>query len=188
MHKRIVGLLPAAAFVSSIVTANWLTTHYGFISVDFGLLGLTASAGTFAAGAALIVRDATQDLLGRLGVLAVIVIGAAVSFLVSAHAIAYASALAVLVAELANYAVYTPLRTKSHYGDRRWSAAVVVASVIGSIIDTTVFLGVAFGASAIVPALAGQLVGKAWATLGYLALGWMVRRALPRQPVYARGA
>lgn len=182
---RLWGILPAATFVALIVIANWVTTRYGFVPVGFGY---SATAGTFAAGGALVFRDATQDLLGRFGVLAVIVIGAVVSYAVSSHAIAFASAMAVLIAELANYAIYTPLRTRSKYGDRRWSVAVIIASCIGSVIDTVVFLGIAFGWSAITATLGGQLLGKAWATLAYLLIGWTVRRALPRQPVYAEGA
>lgn len=182
---KVYGLLAAAVFVASIVAANYLTTRYGFVPVGFGL---STTAGTLTAGAALVVRDATQDLLGRLGVLVVIVIGAAVSFAISDPAISLASALAVLFSESANFAIYTPLRSRARYGDRRWSAAVVTADLTGAVVDTAAFLGVAFGWSAVQPALAGQLVGKAWAALLYLLIGWSVRRAVSRESVYAEGA
>nr|WP_322002035.1 VUT family protein [Rhodococcus qingshengii] len=148
--------------------ANWLTTRFGFVPVGFGF---TATAGTFAAGFALAARDATQDLLGKPKMLAVIAIGAALSYIIADPFIATASAVAFAVAELLNFAVYTPLRNRSKLGDRRWMAAVSASSLIGALADTFIFLAIAFGWAAVLPALAGQLVGKAWATVAYLALG-----------------
>jgi hypothetical protein len=43
-----IGVAAFAAYVASILGANWLVQHYGVVSVGFGL---TATAGTFAAGA-----------------------------------------------------------------------------------------------------------------------------------------
>jgi len=49
-----IALITGTAFVAAIVLANWLTSRYGFVSVG---LGLSATAGTYAAGAVwLIVR------------------------------------------------------------------------------------------------------------------------------------
>jgi uncharacterized PurR-regulated membrane protein YhhQ (DUF165 family) len=122
------------------------------------------------------------------GVLAAIAVAAVVSFAVADPFIAFASALAFLLSELADMLAYTPLRARSRLGDRRWTAAVVVSNLVGTVADTVVFLGVAFGAAAILPALPGQLVGKAWATVIFLAIGWVVGRALLREPQHARGA
>lgn len=179
------GALAAVSFVATIVVANYLTTRFGFVPVGFGL---AATAGTFAAGAALALRDATQDTLGRRGVLAVIVVGAALSFVLADPFIAVASAAAFLLSEVADFAVYTPLRAQSGLGDRRWALAVVASNVVGAVVDTVVFLAIAFGAAAVLPAVPGQMVGKAWATLAFLLVGWVVGRAVSRNRINREGA
>lgn len=170
MRNRPLGLAAAAGFVAAIVLANYVTTRYGFVSVG---LGYTAAAGTYLAGMALGLRDLIQDALGRFAVLAVILTGAAVSYAVSDHRIATASALAVLVSELADLAVYTPLRNKA------WAGAVLLSNTVGALVDTIVFLSVAgFFTWAAVP---GQMVGKVvWATLVPLGLIYAARSARPR--------
>ncbi len=150
------SLRPAAlvTYVVAIVAANYLTAHYGMVSVGFGLV---ATAGTFAAGIALLLRDAVQDVAGRLAVLACIVVGAALTAL-TAPALAVASAVAFLVAELADMAVYTPLR------ERGWARAVVASNCVGAVIDTWLFLWIA-GFPVTPSGVGGQLVVKLlWAT------------------------
>lgn len=177
-------ILPIAVFIGSIIAANWLTTHLGFIAVGFGL---TAAAGTFAAGMALAVRNVIQKTAGRLAVIAAILAGAVLSFALSAPAIAVASAAAVLLSEAVDFAVYTPLARKADLGDRRWSLAVTLASLSGSVVDTAVFLGLAFGAAAILPAMPGQLWGKAITTAAVVIL-MAVIRAVSRQSKYTSRA
>jgi uncharacterized PurR-regulated membrane protein YhhQ (DUF165 family) len=166
--NRIAGLTSAAALLASIIIANWLTTRYGFVPVGFGL---ASTAGTFIAGFALALRDSTQDLLGKKWMLATIAVGALISYLIADPFIATASAAAFLIAELIDFTIYTPLRKKSKLGDRRWAAAVIASNVGSAIADTVVFLAIAFGWAAVLPAMAGQLVGKAWATVLYLIVG-----------------
>jgi len=177
-RMKVGGALAAVGFVASILLANWLTTKFGFVSVGFGF---TATAGTFAAGFALALRDATQDTLGRWPVVAVIVTGAALSFAVADPFIAVASATAFLVSEMTDFAIYTPLRK------RTWAGAVIASNTVGAIIDTAIFIGIAFGLSAISGAMLGQLVGKSWATIAYLIVG-TVARALLRKPKHTQGA
>ena len=176
MKKKIAGLASAAALLASVVVANWVTTRFGFVPVGFGFM---STAGTFAAGFALAIRDSTQDLLGKKWMLATIGSGALVSYLIADPFIATASAAAFLIAELVDFTIYTPLREKSKLGDRRWAIAVVGSNLGSAVADTVVFLGIAFGTAAILPALVGQLVGKAWATLLYLLIG----KAVARGPV-----
>lgn len=164
------GLFGAFVMVSAIFAANWVTTDYGFIHVGFGFY---STAGTIFAGFSLAARDLVQDTLGRVVVVGVILLGTLVSWWVSEPAIAVASVSAYLFAELLDFAIYTPLRAKSKVGDRRWAAAVFVSNLVGAVADTVIFLGIAFGAAAIQPAIAGQLVGKGWATLAYLTLGFL---------------
>lgn len=177
---RPLGYAAAGGFVASIVAANYVTTRYGFVPVG---LGFTAAAGTYLAGLALGLRDVIQEGLGRTAVLVVILIGAAVSFAVADGRIALASGVAVLVSELADLAVYTPIRK------RAWPAAVLASNTVGAFVDTVVFLIVAgFFAWSAVP---GQMVGKVvWATLVPLGLIYAVRsaRAVPRHGLRPEGA
>ena len=182
MKRTTLGVAMSAGLFVGIVAANYATTRYGFVPVGFGL---TATAGTFAAGVTLALRDGIQDTLGRWAVLAVIALGAALSFFIADPAIAVASGIAFLLAELLNFAVYTPIRERAKFGDKRWALAVASSNFVGAIVDTAVFIGIAFGASAIMPAMAGQLVGKAWATIIYLAIGVgavvVLRKSLRRE-------
>jgi uncharacterized PurR-regulated membrane protein YhhQ (DUF165 family) len=145
-----------AGYVGAIVAANWLTAHYGLVPV---LPGLLVTAGTYAAGAALLLRDVAQDAAGRVAVLAAIVVGGAMSWVMASPPLATASVAAFLIAELADMALYTPLRR------RGWARAVVASNTVGALLDTLVFLWLA-GFGLTVTSVAGQLVGKViWATL-----------------------
>jgi queuosine precursor transporter len=192
MTRPRAALVLAAAFVAAVVLANWLTARYHFVPVGFGL---EATAGTFAAGACLALRDGLQDAAGRWAVALAIGAGAALSWATSTPALALASGAAFLVSEALDAAVYTPLRGRARTGGPRWAGAVTASNVAGAVVDTLAFLTLAFGTAAVTwAALGGQLVGKAWPTLAFLGagalLGWVVsrRRAVPREPVYAAGA
>jgi len=186
--RHVVAITAVLVLLGSIIAANYVTTDYGFIPVGFGL---SATAGTFFAGFALAAHDAIQDAWGRWSVVGVILAGTALSFAVSEPFIAIASATAFGLAELLDFGVYTPLRAKARLGDRRWAVAVASSNVVGAVTDTVVFLGLAFGASAIMPALPGQLVGKTYATVLYLIIGaaaaawWRNRQATRREAVAA---
>ncbi|WP_280502035.1 VUT family protein [Nocardia farcinica] len=180
--QRTAGVIAAAGLLASVIAANYVTTRYGFVPVGFGL---QATAGTIFAGVALALRDAIQDLAGKWAVVVVIVAAAVVSYFIASPAIAVASAVAFAVAELLDFAVYTPLRARSQFGDRRWSAAVLASGVVGAVVDTVVFIGLAFGVTAISGVLVGQLVGKMWANLAYLIIGWGVGSRVER--AFVRG-
>lgn len=151
--KDVAGIAVIVLFIATIVAANAVTTKYGVVPLGFGLV---ATAGTYFVGLAFILRDAVQDLLGR-WVFAVIAAGAVLSFTISAPAIAVASAVAFLVSELADLAIYTPLRP---YGYLR---AAVASNVVGAIADTVLFLTIAgFPLGRV---LFGQVVGKLALTL-----------------------
>lgn len=126
-------------YILTIVVANWMTAHYGLVPVGFGLV---VSAGTFAAGFALISRDGVQVALGRRVVLVCIVAGALVSGLTSGVALAVASGIAFLVSEMVDFGVFTPLRPRS------LPTAVLASSVVSAPVDTVLFLSLAgFGLS-----------------------------------------
>lgn len=169
-----------AAFVATAIVANWLVQHYGVVPVGFGL---EAPAAVYVAGAAFLLRDALHEVAGRLVVVAAIISGAALSYLVAPD-FALWSGLAFLVSEFADFAVYSPLRR------RRLVLAVVASSVVGALVDTAIFLGGTFddlnrlagGALDFGDLFAGQMVGKLWVTVAAVAVLVLVRSraVLPR--------
>jgi hypothetical protein len=69
-------------------------------------------------------------------------------------------------------------------------ATIIVANILTSRYG---FIPVGFGLTAtagtlMAGALPGQFVGKAWATLAFLVVGWAVSRAVLRQSQHAEGA
>lgn len=149
-------------YIATIFAANWAITTFGFVPVGLGLL---APAGVYFAGLAFTLRDLTQDALGRKAVVVAIVAGAGLS-VTFGGTLAMASGIAFLVSELADFAVYTPLR------ERRWLLAVVASNIVGLIVDSALFLWLAFGS---LEFLAGQVVGKFWMTLLAVVLLWAWR-------------
>ncbi len=149
-------------FALTIPAANWLIGHAGTVCVPNGPClipvapGLMAPSGVTMIGLALVLRDLVQRRLG-VGIAAgAIVIGAALSALLAPPSLVIASAAAFLLSEIADLAVYTPLAR------RRLIAAVVASSVIGLVVDSIVFLWLAFGS---LEFLLGQIVGKSWMVL-----------------------
>lgn len=167
--------LLAAFLIGSVVLANWMTTHLGLVPAGFGLM---VTAGTYAAGLALGLRDALHEAGGVRWVLAAIAAGAAVSLLLGDGRIAVASAVAFGLAELLDLAVYAPLRR------RAWRTAVVASNAVGAVVDTFVFLTIA-GFPLTGELVGGQLLVKAvWVTAAFLVVAEIVRRAT-RKPVHA---
>lgn len=127
--------LALVAYLACIVAANWLTAHYGLVPVGFGLV---VTAGTFAAGLSFVARDLLQDTAGRMVVLAAIVLGAALSALLSPLSLALASGATFLVSESCDMAVYTPLRRSGHK-----TAGWFASNIVGSLVDSALFLWLA---------------------------------------------
>lgn len=123
---------PVVAFIAVVVASNALTNTLGLVT----LLGLTATAGTWFAGLGFVLRDVIHEQHGRLMVLFVIVAGAALSALLSPQ-LALASGVAFLVSELADWAVYSPLRK------RRPLLAAISSNTVGALVDTVLFLWLA---------------------------------------------
>lgn len=146
--------LSAAAYVGAIVLANYLTSAFGFVPVGFGLL---SPAGTYMAGFALLARDVVQDYAGRKAVFALMLAGALVSAVLAGPQLALASGVAFAVSELADMAVYSPLRKRGRI------RAMLASNAVGAFIDSIIFLLIA--GFPVASALPGQMVGKAWATV-----------------------
>jgi uncharacterized PurR-regulated membrane protein YhhQ (DUF165 family) len=88
--------------------------------------------------------------------------------MIAPTALVIASTMAFLMSEFADLAVYTPLAR------RRLVTAVVASSMVGLVVDSIVFLYLAFGS---LDFLLGQIVGKAWMVLASIPLvAWLRRR------------
>lgn len=159
------GVVFLALYLATIVAANWAIQTFGVVPVGFGLM---APAGVYFVGAAFTFRDLAHEAVGRKWIVGAILVGAALSAFVSPQ-FAVASGVAFLLSELADFAVYTPLR------ERGWLRAVALSNVVGLVVDSALFLWLAFGS---LEFLTGQIVGKAWMTLLAIGLLWGVRRAV----------
>jgi queuosine precursor transporter len=158
------GLLMLLGYIGTIFAANWAIVNFGVVPVGFGLV---APAGVYFAGLAFTFRDLVQESLGRVASILAIVAGAALSAFVSPQ-FAVASGIAFLLSELADFAVYTPLR------QRNWLGAVFASNVVGFVADSALFLTFAFGSLQFLP---GQVVGKGWMTLLAVAVLWRWRKS-----------
>ena len=157
------GYLFLAAFTLCIPAANWLIGNAGTVCVPDGPClipvapyvypGLMAPSGVLMIGLALVLRDLVQRRLVIPFVLAAIAAGAVLSAALAPPALVLASSVAFLLSELADFAVYTPLQR------RRFVLAVLLSGVVGLVVDSAVFLYLAFGS---LDFLAGQVVGKTW--------------------------
>jgi queuosine precursor transporter len=161
-RRRIEGGIFLALFCLTIPAANWMIGHIGTVCVPSGPClvpvapGIMAPSGVLMVGAALVLRDLVQRRLGVEFGIGAIVVGAMVSAGLAPPSLVIASAAAFLLSEFADFAVYTPLAR------RRLVAAVVASSVVGLVVDSIVFLWLAFGS---MDFLLGQIVGKLWMVL-----------------------
>jgi uncharacterized PurR-regulated membrane protein YhhQ (DUF165 family) len=150
------------AYLACVPLANWMIGHAGTVCVPQGPclipvgFGLMAPSGVVVIGAALVLRDIVQRVSGVTWALGAIAVGTALSWWVADPHIAMASAVAFLISELADCAVYSPLQR------RGLVLAVVASGIAGAVVDSGAFLWLAFGS---LDFLAGQVVGKAWAVL-----------------------
>lgn len=161
-------------FCLTVPVANWMIGHVGTFCVANGPCvlpvapSIDAPSGVVMVGAALVLRDLVQRRLGIWFGVAAILVGAALSAVVAPPNWVIASAVAFLLSEFSDFAVYTPLAR------RRLVAAVFASSAAGLVIDSIVFLWLAFGS---LDFLAGQVIGKAWMVMLALPLiVWLRRR------------
>ena len=168
------GIVFVALFALTIPAANWLIGHAGTVCQPAGPClipvapGLMAPSGVMMAGAALVLRDLVQRRLGAAASSLAILAGAILSASLAPPALVVASAAAFLLSEFADLAVYTPLVR------RGLIVAVVASSVAGLVVDSVVFLWLAFGS---LDFLLGQIVGKAWMVLLSIPfVAWLRRR------------
>jgi len=172
---RATAVVALITYLASIPAANWLIDHVGKEPLFPGgphtipVGPWAAPSGVLAIGFALAARDIVQRLVGRVAVLAAIAAGVAVSYWLN-PAIATASAVAFAFGEVADFAVYTPLAR------RRLFLAVALSGIVGGVIDSLLFLRIAFGSFDF---WQGQVVAKAAISIAAGVVIVVVRRAVP---------
>ncbi|PWC96938.1 VUT family protein [Azospirillum sp. TSO5] len=177
--RSLTGIVALAAYTATIPAANWLIGNAGTVCVPQGPClipvapGLMAPSGVLMVGLALVLRDLVQHQLGKGWAVAAILFGALLSGLLAPGPLVVASATAFLLSELADFAVYAPLQR------RRLMLAVALSGVAGAVVDSGVFLWLAFGDLSFI---AGQVVGKLWMTAAAMPVIAMAR------PLFAREA
>jgi uncharacterized PurR-regulated membrane protein YhhQ (DUF165 family) len=161
-RRRTEGAVFLGLFCLTIPAANWMIGHVGTACPPSGPCilpvapGIMAPSGVLMVGVALVLRDLVQRRLGVIVGIGAIMVGAALSALLAPPSLVIASATAFLLSEFADFAVYTPLAR------RRLVAAVIASSLVGLVVDSIVFLWLAFGSLDFLP---GQIVGKLWMVL-----------------------
>ena len=161
-RQNIEGYVFLVLFCLTIPAANWLIGHVGTVCVPTGPClvpvapGIMAPSGVLMIGLALVLRDLVQRRLGVEFGIGAIIVGAAISAGLAPPTLVLASAAAFLLSEFADFAVYTPLAR------RRLVVAVIASSVVGLVVDSIVFLWLAFGS---LEFLVGQIIGKLWMVL-----------------------
>lgn len=165
-------MIAVAAYICLIVAANAAITIFGVVPIGFGLM---APAGVLFAGFCFTARDVVQDTLGKRAVVVATIIGAALSSLLSPQ-LALASGVAFLLSEGMDFVIYTPLRERGHR-----VGALVASNTAGLVLDSILFLLLAFGSLAFLP---GQLLGKGYATVASAIWVWLRQRSTATGRVY----
>ncbi len=170
---RLEGFAFLLAFALCIPAANWLIGNAGTFCVPNGPClipvapGVMAPSGVLMIGLALVLRDLVQRRLGVNWALGAIFAGAALSAYIAPPALVIASTVAFLLSELVDMGIYTPLQK------RGLVLAVAASSVVGLLVDSVIFLWLAFGS---LDYLSGQVIGKAWMVLLALPIVALLRR------------
>lgn len=167
------------AFLATIPAANWLIGNVGTHCVPNGPclvpvgFGLEAPSGVLMVGLALVLRDIVHRNMGGKWALSAVAAGTLISYVVADPYIALASVTAFAVAELANQAIYQPIYRKNLI------AAVLASSIVGAVLDSVLFVWVAFGS---LDYSLGQIVGKLWMIAAAASVVWCIdRRSAPTE-------
>ncbi len=172
-RQKVEGSLFLAGFIACVPAANWMIGNLGTVCVPDGPClfpvapGIMAPSGVVMIGLALVLRDLVQRRLGVSFAVVGILVGAAISTLFAPPALVIASASAFLLSEFADLAVFTPLQK------RGLVRAVFVSSIVGLVVDSLLFLWLAFGSFEF---LTGQILGKAWMVLIALPFVYLIRQ------------
>lgn len=161
-RQTLYGWIALTLFILTVPASNWVIVNVGVVCEPNGPClipvapGLMAPSSVVVAGMALVLRNAVQAFIGASFSLVAVTIGTLLSALFAEPALVIASATAFCFSELADFAVYTPMR-------KRFPAfSVVMAGLVGSFVDSAIFLSLAFGS---IDFIVGQVLGKFWMSL-----------------------
>jgi uncharacterized PurR-regulated membrane protein YhhQ (DUF165 family) len=169
----------AVIFIASAAASNWAIQHIGqshgaqaprTIPVGWGL---DAASGVLLVGVMISVRDALHEQVGIKGTLLLIALGSAVSSLLAPPALAMASGATMLLAESADALVYQRLRQRGRV------LAAMASNVVSSLLDSALFLLIAFG-------VAAAFQGSFALTIGKIEVSLLTLAALALAPKAAR--
>jgi len=155
MHLKFTGL-----YIALIVAVNYAFTVVPLVELPGGTMWPPVS---LLVGFVFVARDFAQREIGHKVLLAMLA-GVAISYVMANPFVATASAMAFLISELVDWAVYSLTR-------RPLSERVLYSSVLGAPVDSTVFLS---GIGLLSPL--GVVAMTASKLLGALAVFWLIRR------------
>jgi len=153
-------------FALTMPLANYLIGSFGtecipdgpcLVPVGFGFM---APSGVLVVGLALVLRDWLQELTNWKWSAFAVLVGGVLSWITSDPFLAMASAAAFVTAEIFDLAVYTPLRKHSK------SLAVFASGLVGALVDSMIFVYVAFGS---LEFSLGTTLGKIYASVAVAA-------------------
>ena len=128
--KPYAGPFSLAGYLALIILTNVGFDRLGPSWPVFACVGLT-----------LVARDFVHRYYGARWSIALIIVGAIVSAFLASPAVALASLVAFAAAELIDLGVYVAARRRNYL----MSVAVLVSGIVGSVVDSAVFLTIAFG-------------------------------------------
>lgn len=139
-----------ALYVAAIPVTNFLFSYVGVLPIPG--TGYVWHPLAILVGFWLVLRDFSHRELGDRWIFAPVFVGMALSYATSSPRIATASAIAFLVSECIDYAVF------------RWSGRplyqrIFISSAASVPVDSVLFSGIAFGFSAINPVMFGIMLG-----------------------------
>lgn len=138
-------LILGGLFIMGAAASNWSIDHVGRNNGPFAPhtlpigWGLQAPSGVALVGLMITVRDALHEHVGLKGTVFVITVGSVLSAAVAPAPIAVASGVTLLVAETTDAVVYQRLRQHGLI------AAGIASNVASAVLDSAVFLTIAYG-------------------------------------------
>lgn len=158
-------IILALAFLSTIPLANWMVGHVGTTCPAYSpclvpvwpVPLIYAPSGSVIMGIALVLRNLLQQVAPRGWILGAIILGTIIAAFVAPGALVLGSATSFFFSEMADWGVYSPLRNRFPV------FAVLAAGTVGSVIDSTIFVWLAFGGH--LTLIEGQFIAKIWASI-----------------------
>ncbi len=150
----------SAFYIGLIVLVNWGFTVVPLVQLPGGEMWPPMS---LVVGLIFVARDYAQREIGHRVIIAML-IAAAVSYFMASPFVAVASLSAFLISEFADWGVYSFTR-------RPFSQRVLLSSLIGTPLDSVVFLAIIGHLSVV-----GVIAMTASKMLGALVVWWLVRR------------